>query len=73
MSQEYNSIYDKIPASSIPYWDSRCGEFFYDKNEFETRYNHFVKNLNKYKPREFILENLTMKKRAIEFDSLIKL
>ena len=72
MSQEYNSIYDKIPASSIPYWDSRCGEFFYDKNEFETRYNHFVKNLNKYKPREFILENLTMKKRATEFDSLIK-
>jgi hypothetical protein len=72
MSQEYNSIYDKIPASSIPYWDNRCGEFFYDKNEFETRYNRFIKNLNKYKPREFILENLTMKKRATEFDSLIK-
>lgn len=72
MSQEYNSRYDKIPASSIPYWDSRCGEFFYDKNEFETRYNLFIKNLNKYKPREFILENLTMKKRATEFDSLIK-
>ena len=51
MSQEYKSVYDKIPASSIPYWDSRCGEFFYDKNEFDTRYNHFLKvpiNTNTY-------------------------
>jgi len=72
MSQEYRSQYTQISASSIPYWDIRCGEFFYNKNEFEDRYNKFIKNLSSYKPREYILEHLTMKKRASELDKLIK-
>ena len=44
-----------------------------NQNEFEDRYNKFIKNLSSYKPREFILEYLTLKKRAAELDKLIKL
>ena len=35
MSQEYRSNYDNIHATSIPYWDERCGEFFYEYNELD--------------------------------------
>ena len=60
MNQEYGQYYDNIPASTIPYWDDRCGEFFYDINELEIIYNKFINNIEKYKPREFVLENLSM-------------
>jgi hypothetical protein len=72
MSQEYNSNYPNHPATSIPYWDSRCGEFFYQKNELEEIYNKFISNLNNYKPREFILENLSVETCAKKFEKIIK-
>lgn len=34
MSQEEGYNYPDIPANVIPYWDERCGEFFY-REEFE--------------------------------------
>ena len=64
MSQEYRSQYTDIPATSIPYWDNRCGEFFYNKDDFRKTYNKFIKNLSNYKPREYILENLSLKKEV---------
>jgi hypothetical protein len=48
-----------ISATSIPYWDERCGEYFYNINELENIFNLFISKLNTYKPREYILENLT--------------
>jgi hypothetical protein len=35
----------RVPATSIPYWDSRCGEVFYD--------------IDKYDPKAFIRDNLS--------------
>jgi hypothetical protein len=71
MSQEEGVNYPNIYASSIPYWDNRCGEFFYKKEEFEEKYNEFTSKLDTYKPREFILENLSVEKCAENFKKLI--
>lgn len=59
MGQEYRSNYGNIPATTIPYWDKRCGEFFYDFYELENTFDKFISNLNNYKPREYIMENLS--------------
>jgi hypothetical protein len=59
MNQEYGQNYDDIPASVIPYWDARCGDFFYKNNEFNETFQRFLSKLDTYKPREFILETLT--------------
>ena len=70
MNQEHNSTYNNIPATTIPYWDVRCGEYFYNENDLEYIYNLFIKKLETYKPRDFILENLTIDKCE---NNLIKL
>jgi hypothetical protein len=70
MNQEWGQYYNNIPATSIPYWDERCGEVFYDANELEVKYNTFINNIGKYKPRDFIIENLSIEvceNRWIEF------
>lgn len=61
MSQEVGSNYNHIKTKSttIPYWDKRCGEYFTRKEELSEVYNFFISKLNDYKPREYILENLS--------------
>jgi hypothetical protein len=71
MNQEYNSSYDDIPATTIPYWDSRCGEYFTNYDELQNTFNNFISKINEYKPRDFILENLSMKICNKIFDNLI--
>jgi glycosyltransferase involved in cell wall biosynthesis len=60
MNQEYGSTYADIPATAIPYWDERCGEYFYNFNELENTFDTFLSKIESYKPREYILKNLTM-------------
>lgn len=60
MKQEYGSTYEDIPATSLTYWDERCGEVFYDSSDFENVYDKFIEKIETYTPREFILENLSM-------------
>jgi hypothetical protein len=59
MNEEYGYNYKDIPATTIPYWDERCGEYFYNLNELEVVFNKFILNINNYKPREYVLENLS--------------
>lgn len=59
MKQEFKSTYDDIPATSIPYWDNRCGEYFTKQEEFLDIYKKFITNLDNYKPRDYVLENLS--------------
>ena len=59
MNQEYGQNYDDIPATTIPYWDERCGEYFYNINELEDNFNLFLSKIESYKPREYILNNLS--------------
>jgi hypothetical protein len=71
MSQEYGYNYPDISASVIPYWDKRCGEFFVEKENFEEIYYKFIDKIETYKPREYILENLSPKKCGEYFIKLI--
>jgi len=62
MNQEYNSNYKDIKATTIPYWDNRCGEYFTNFNELPNAFTTFISKLNQYKPREYITENLSFDK-----------
>jgi len=50
------------PATSIPYFDDRCGEVFYDVSDIEETYNKFIKGV--YSPREYALENFDYVKQT---------
>ena len=71
MKQEHGSSYTDIPATTIPYWDERCGEYFYNVHELETVFNLFMSKLETYKPREYIVENLSIQKCEEKFVNLI--
>ena len=71
MSQEHDSNYPNIPCTNIAYWDERCGEYFYKVEEFERTYNEFINKLESYKPREYILENLSPQKCGERFIELV--
>lgn len=62
MNEEHGYNYDNIPATTIPYWDERCGEFFYNIKALDIVFNLFISRIETYKPREYILENLSMEK-----------
>lgn len=72
MSQEYGYNYPDIPCTTIPYWDETCGEYFYEANELENKYNVFINNLEHYEPRKYILNNLSTEKCAEHFLQLCK-
>ena len=59
MNQEYGQNYPDIPASTIPYWDDRCGEMFYNVGEFESTFDLFLSKLDTYSPRQYVVENLS--------------
>jgi hypothetical protein len=59
------------PATSVPYWDERCGEIqtlgtSLKDSILEVYYN------NSYSPREYIIQNLDLKTRALEIVSLFE-
>jgi hypothetical protein len=58
-----------ISATSVPYWDKRCGIKFKDINEFTFQLEEFLHQLNQqqFAPRNYILENLTLEKCAQNF------
>ena len=62
MNQEYGMNYPDIPATTIPYWDERCGEVFNDREELENKFSLFISKLHTYKPREYVVENLSLEK-----------
>lgn len=72
MNQEYISTYSNIPCTTIPYWNEICGEYFYNNTELEKTFDLFISKLETYKPREYILENLSVEKCSERFSELIK-
>ena len=52
------------PVSSVPYWDARCGLKFADANHFEQKLTDFMSMMNDFKPRDYIVENLSLEKCA---------
>jgi len=60
MSQEVGGKYNDIPCTTIPYWDERCGHYFYEGSELDKSFDIFIGNLESYNPREYIQENLSV-------------
>jgi len=59
MNQEIGPNYDNHPATTIPYWDERCGEYFHRQDEMERTFDLFLSKLHSYKPRDYVVENLS--------------
>lgn len=55
------------PVSSVPYWDDRCGLKFKQAEEFENILTKFLNQQSNFKPRDFVLENLTLEKCAQDY------
>lgn len=57
------------PVTSVPYWDERCGRRFSGLEDFEREWAAFWEHVNagQYKPRDYILENLTLEKCARQY------
>ncbi|HVU25338.1 MAG TPA: glycosyltransferase [Opitutus sp.] len=62
-----------VPASSVPYFDARCGERFAEVAGFPGALATFQDRLRKgrYAPRDYILENLTLERCARRYVDLL--
>ena len=49
----------RVPATSIPYWDERCGEVFFNIDDLEVTFSKFYDKLDQYDPKAFIKDNLS--------------
>jgi hypothetical protein len=60
-NQVYGYNFPSAPATTVPYWDNRCGEVVYQQEDIITQFPIFLSNVeqNIYQPRQYILENLT--------------
>jgi len=58
-----------VPASSAPYFDNRCGIIIDDLVFLDAKIKEMSSKIHMYKPREFILENLSLEKMAIKLIS----
>jgi len=51
-------------TTSAPYFDDSCGVKIKEASELEKAVEYMEKNLNKFQPRKYILENLSLDKKA---------
>lgn len=66
----YNGKYKETPATSVPYFDNRCGvlvEEVFRRSNFED----FVNRIDDFDPRSFIVENFTLEKCANHYFTLL--
>lgn len=56
-----------VPGTTIPYWDTRCGEYFNHKNDFEATYNKFIEKIDTYRARSYILDTVSVEQCAKNF------
>lgn len=70
MNQEIGPNYDNHPATTIPYWDERCGEYFHRQDDMERTFDLFLSKLHTYNPRDYVVENLSLdlcERKLIEY------
>lgn len=63
-----------VAATSIPYWDERCGLSFQGTEDFAETAGMFFEQLNsnRFSPREFVLENLRLDQGAQRYLDLLQ-
>jgi glycosyltransferase involved in cell wall biosynthesis len=70
----HDSGVGNVPATSIPYWDERCGVDFRNKSDFAARLGLFLERLQagQFAPREYVLDNLRLEQGAQRYLDLIE-
>ena len=58
-----------FPATSVPYFDDRCGI----KHHNLSRFGEFLDRLSGFESREYILDNLTLEKSANEYLNILEM
>ena len=55
-----------FPATSIPYWDERCGVEFHNMKDFDAQLDVFLERLrrNDFAARDYVLDNLRLEQGA---------
>lgn len=71
---ELNQWADRGPdymfsASTLPYWDDRCG--IKTVNLDEEKFKYFLNNIYSFNPRDYILQNLTLESQATKIITLL--
>lgn len=63
-----------VPATSVPFFDERCGSTFRGATDFPDALDSFVAHLrhNDYQPRDFVLEHLTLERCARKYVELLQ-
>lgn len=61
----------KAPASSVPYFDERCGLKFKNPSEFPAKLKEFLDRLPSFAPRDYVLNNLTLEACARRYAALV--
>ena len=49
----------RVPATSVPFWDKRCGEKFYSIDKLQETFDNFYARINDYDPKAYVKENLS--------------
>lgn len=57
-------------ATSIPYWNNSCGEFYIDASELENKFEVFISKLQTYCPRQYIIDNLSINACRKKFEDI---
>jgi hypothetical protein len=58
-----------FPATSVPYFDDRCGV----KHHNFSMFGEFLDKLSTFKPRDYIMDNLTLEKSGSEYIKLMEI
>lgn len=63
-----------IPATSVPFFDERCGMKFKNLQEFQDNFETFYTQVQecKFSPRSYVLEYLTLEKSALRMLEIVK-
>ena len=51
----------RVPATSVPFWDERCGEKFFTVDEMGETFDNFYARINDYNPKDYVHDNLSFK------------
>jgi hypothetical protein len=63
-----------VPATSVPYFDARCGERFVGVEDFDEKLTTFLEKIDAsvYSPRDYVNENLSLQGSAERFLSFFE-
>jgi glycosyltransferase involved in cell wall biosynthesis len=64
----------EVRASSVPYFDARCGDTFVSREAFDEKLDRFLAGVRRraFAPRAYVLERLTLERSATRFLELLE-